>query len=351
MKNHIENNESGSGIEIMSSEALRIVAIDDGYAQTKLVGDKDGGGVTLFKMRSSVRPGRYGLGTLGGTGGIGTYETEEGDQFTVSEDIEAENTQFDGFHTSTMNRVLVHHALLKGGFGGQPVLLVTGLPVSDYFFDDERDEKKIAAKTKNLMRGVTSTSGDGPTADVRKVKVGCQAVAAYMDYMLDDDLKEREDPTASIAVVDIGGRTTDVAVVVKGSGIDHARSGTENVGVLDVYNALSKVIRQEFGTRDKFPLEMMDAAVRTKKIELWGKRHDVSALVNAVIQEQEGKIAREVERRIGSAANLRSVVFVGGGGALYKDIAKRFPNGVMAENPEFSNARGLYKYIKYFGED
>ena len=186
--------------------------------------------------------------------------------------------------------------------------------------------------------------------EINNVKVGCQAVAAWFDFVFDDEINTVNPINGRTAIVDIGGRTTDLAVVINGAAIDHSVSGTENIGVLDVYNALGKSIRREFRIKEKFPQEALDAAVRTGKFLLWNKEQDVSSLVEEVVIEYEGKIAREVERRIGSAANLNAVVFVGGGSALFKSIAGRFPNGVMNEDPEFANARGLYKFARYTGD-
>lgn len=326
-----------------------LVAIDDGYAQTKLYGEGlDASGAPVsFMMRSSARPGRYGIVSLTGQGGIGAYETEEGEDFTVSDEVEAENTQFDGFHTSTMNRALVHHALAAAGYGGQSVRLITGLPVGDYFFDGEKDEEKIAAKRANLLKGITSVT-KAPLAQLADVRVGCQAIAAFVDYLLADDLAERDVPSGRVAVVDIGGRTTDIAVVIDGARFDEARSGTENVGALDVYNTLAKGIRARFKTRDKYPLALMDRAVRSGRIALWGEDQDVSDIVRDTVREQEVKIAREVERRLGAASNVDVVLFVGGGAALFSDIAGHFRNGRVAEDPEFANARGLFKYARRF---
>ena len=222
---------------------------------------------------------------------------------------------------------------------------MTGLPVADYFLDDERDIEHIEAKTSNLKLGVKGSDG-GTMPIVENVRVGCQAVAAWFDYVLDDNLEQRADVRGAVAIVDIGGRTTDIAVVVGGNAIDHSMSGTENIGVLDVYNGVRKAIRREFKIKEKFPLDQLDAAVRTGEVKLWNKQHNVAELVEAVVGEHERKIAREVERRLGSAANLNAVVFVGGGSALFSTIAGHFPNGVMPEDPEFSNAKGLYKYIK-----
>lgn len=333
----------------MDGNDALLVAIDDGYAQTKLYGEAPDGSRTRFMMRSSARPGRFALMSLSGEGGIGSYGTEEGEEFTVSEEIEGENTQFDGFHTSTMNRVLVHHALRSAGYGGLKVRLVTGLPVADFFRGGRKDEGKIAAKRANLAKGVTNGVDGTPLAAIADVTVGCQALAAFVDYALDDAGEERDVPLDKVAVVDVGGRTTDVALVLDGQRIDPRRSGTENVGVLDVYSALQDLIGNEFKTRDDYPLAMLDKAVRTGKVRLWGKERDVSALVSQAVTEQQAKIAREVERRLGSASDVDTVLFVGGGSALFEDISKIFPNGERPEDPEMANARGLFKYALKFG--
>jgi len=324
-----------------------LVAVDDGYAQTKLYGQDENGNTVRFCMRSSVRPGRYGLGDISGEGNIGLYETDEDGAFTVSEAVEAENTMFDGFHVSTMNRVLVNHALVAGGYAGKNVSLITGLPVADYFLNGFKDENKIKAKRGNLLKKVRLTSGDRLTAVIEDVRVGCQAVAAWVDYALDDDLNERQEIEGAVAIVDIGGRTTDIATVIDGQQVDHARSGTANIGVLSVYQALEAAICAEFGIRDKFPVNQLDKAVRTKKIRLWGKDEDVTGFVEDVVKEQQSKIVREIERRIGSGAAMSAVVFVGGGSALFADIAKSMRNGRMADDPEYANARGLFKFARY----
>jgi plasmid segregation protein ParM len=326
-----------------------LVAIDDGYAQTKLWGKSPNGSQesVRYMMRSSVRPGRFGLVSLSDGASVGTYRTEEGEEFTVSEDIESESTQFDGFHTSPMNRVLVHHALAAAGYGGKRVTLWTGLPISDFFSRGRKDDAKIAAKRNNLMKTISHESGGDPLTELVDVRVGCQALASFYDYALDDHCQERNVSVDKVAVVDIGGRTTDVALVLDGQSLDPRRSGTENIGVLDVYSTLSELLRTEFKTRDDYPLAMLDVAVRTGSVKLWGKPQDVKHLVEKAVQEQQGKIARDLERRLGSGSDLDTVLFVGGGSALFHGLANVFPNAEVAEDSEFANARGLFKYALY----
>lgn len=333
-----------------------LVAIDDGYAQTKLQGEGPDGGLVRFMMRSSARAGRFALMSTSGEASGNAYTTEEGEEFTVSPDVEAESTQFNGFHTSRLNRALVHHALAEAGYGGRDVRLITGLPVGDFFVGGRKNLAKIEAKRANLLRGIQNTGNGQPLARIIDVQVGCQALAAFVDYWLDETLVERDVPVDRVAVVDIGGRTTDVALILNGDDFDPSRSGTANIGVLDVYAALAELVRAEFGTRDNYPMAMLDRAVRTGQIKLWGKQQDVGKLVATAVAEQGAKIAREVERRLGGdvesgrggSSDIDSVLFVGGGSALFRGVEAAFPNGVMTEDPEFANARGLLKFARYF---
>lgn len=328
------------------SEKIFKVAVDDGYAQTKVYGESDSG-LIKFKMRSSVRSGRFGLGDISGENFVGLYETEEG-PFTVSEEVEAENTQFDGYHLSVMNRVIVNHALVSAGYSGKNVDLVVGLPVSDFFSNRIRDKEKIERKIENLKRTIKPDSED-ILAKISSVDVGCQAVAAFADYFLDDNGVEKNVDIDQVAIVDIGGRTTDIAVIVDATKVDHSRSGTMNIGVLDVYNLVQKSIASEFKLRDDFALKVLDAAVKNKFIKIWNRKEDISKIVRDAIIEIESKIVREIERKIGSGAVMSAVLFVGGGSALFNEIvANNYEkNGVLLEDPEFSNARGLFKYNKY----
>ena len=141
-----------------------------------------------------------------------------------------------------------------------PVRLIAGLPVADFFLDGGLDKEKIDAKKRNLAKGVSSASSS-KVATLDEIRIGCQAIAAFVDYLLDDDLNERDVPKKSVAVVDIGGRTTDIAVVKGGTSFDESKSGTTNLGVLDVYELVSRSIRTKFGTRDKYPLAVLDHAV------------------------------------------------------------------------------------------
>lgn len=332
----------------MSDQHAHLVAVDDGYAQIKLYGDAPSGrGIETFVMKSAIAVGRRGLGNIDGSESIDAWRTEEGSDFSVSDKIETEGTQLDSFHFSEMNRVLIHQALYRAGYGGKKVSLLAGLPVANYFDHGSRNDEAIKRKSDNLMRKATLTSSSDPSAEVVDVRIGCQAVAAYIDWMLDENLNEVKDIDSRIAVVDIGGRTTDIATVIGGSQIDHDRSGTANLGVLDVYRAVERSIQSKFKISDKFPLTYLDAVVRTRKAKVFGHVEDMSEIVATALSEQGSKIKMECERKLQQAATLDAVVFVGGGSALFSDLPKLFRNGVLTPDPEKSNARGMYKFFRW----
>jgi plasmid segregation protein ParM len=333
-----------------NTDNMLLVAVDDGYAQTKLYTVLPDGTEIKQVRRSSIRTGKEGIGSINGDGFVGLYEAD-GVGFTVSDLIESENTQFDGFHTSVLDRVLVTHALVEANLGDAKVDLWTGLPVSDYFRNGKKDEDKITKKRDNLLKPVKPGAPDVVIPAIGNVNVGCQAVSAWVDFAMNDDLEVRDDVDGAIAIVDIGGRTTDIATVMDGGqSVDHRRSGTDNIGMLDVYSALSYGISKQWDVRGSLPIADLARAMRNpgKTIKLWGKERDISNIIDEVMTEHEGLLTRAIERVIGNGASIDKVVFVGGGSALFTGLIKNFPhNGEIVDDPEFANARGLHKYARY----
>lgn len=320
------------------------VGVDDGYARIKLRGDGPDGRTIDTAIASSARAGRHALADLGGNGQVAAYETNEGESFTVTEKLVGEDTKFDGFHTSRLNRVLVQHALIQAGFAGQDVLLFCGVPVADYFKNSQRNDELIRYKAENLKGGVTPADGSEP-ARIVDVQVGAQAVASFFEDTFDEQGRPRpgRDPQADVAVVDVGGRTTDIATILGGQQIDQGRSGTRNLGVLDVHDEIAERLRIEFGIEGALPGRMLDDAVRSGRVQLWGQVRDVSDLVDTVLTEHEHGLLRELQRRLGDAATVERVLVVGGGAHLFGRLAKQLPNAVIPDQPETANARGLFK--------
>lgn len=323
-----------------------LVAVDDGFRQIKLV--------TADRRHAQLSVARPGftlggaLGSAGGDAGAGAYRTQ-GRDFTVDPDIEGEDTRFDDYALSDINRVLVHHALYANGLSGRDVVLASGLPFGLYFRagTTESNGDLLKRKMENLAIPVESMDGRKPPRIVGQF-VGAQGLMAYIDYALDDANNWREgmDPSAPVVVVDVGGRTTDTATIIRGSTVDHAASGTINVGVTHVLDHLRSLIMARFDVAGVRP-SRLETFLRSGKVQLRGEWHDISAEREQAVDLVLQQVRRELQRRVGDAADMQAVLLVGGGAALLASGLKTgYRHLVVPEDPEFANARGMLKTLR-----
>jgi plasmid segregation protein ParM len=324
------------------------VGLDDGYAYTK---------VALPDGRLIVIPSRARMGQAGVTWiheaeqRISEYETE-GAMYSVGA-VDGAPTHFEGYPWSGLNRAIAQHALQAAGLAGRTVHAVSGLPVSAFYRKSgERRQDTIAKKQDNLKQSVRPLS-DAHPAGIAFHEVIPEALAAWYDHVIvkkeGKALLDDERVAVPIAIVDIGGRTTDY-VVVRDQGILHASSGSLQCGMLDVKQSV------ENGIQERFDLETLGEqivayAVEHRVVRLHGKEYGVGALVDAAKQEVVERLHAETRRQLGLGMELDRVLFVGGGSvALAEHIADWFPHQTIAEHPAFANARGMLKYLRYVCE-
>lgn len=320
-----------------------MVGVDDGYADTKLALPNG----VLLKVPSRAKAGIHGRAFGAGADSLdGGYETD-GQVYSFMDAQDGEGTQFDGYQFSPLNRVIVHHALRAAGLGGKTVKIATGLPVGDYYsgVDGKANMALIEKKTLNMRTAIKTMSGEA-CADIGSNFVFAEGVAAYIDYAIDEKGVITQNIGAPAAVVDIGGRTTDCVTVLPGFKFDDHRSGTANIGVLDLYKRIERLAAAKFNVPN-VPMSEIAKSISTGIITLWNKPHDVKDIVAVSKKEVCDQIQREVLRRIGGAHDFEKVIFVGGGAVVFNGIQDAYPNADMPEQPEFANARGLLKYMQY----
>ncbi len=117
----------------------------------------------------------------------------------------------------------MYHALYRAGIGHEDITLVTELPISDYFIGNAKNRDLIDRKMNNLEKYPPRNMNENVNLPViRKHHVLSAGIAAFFDLLLDFDGRENDDiqeliEDQPIAIVDIGGRTTDIAVVAEGA--------------------------------------------------------------------------------------------------------------------------------------
>lgn len=337
--------------EEMLEKKKCFVGVDDGHYAIKIV-KEDG---SSFSVLSRASQGRHVI-SIGDTEDGGLYVTEEGKTYTVNDHLaKPEDTRFSDYPKSELNRVLIHHALIKAGLQGVDVNIVTGLPFTYfYLIDGQPNNVLINAKMANLKKSVSSNLGS--VANIVKSNVTTEAIAAYIDLLMDmsgNETAEYEDIISSkVGVIDIGGKTTDCAVIMPGgNSVDIERSGSADIGVLMLNSSVASKLTAHFDIENLTP-KMVDNAISTGFIKIAGEKLDCSSIISAEKEKLTDNIMTHVRSTIRKGDDLDFIIFVGGGAIVLKDqLANKYKQGRFPENPEFANARGMLKIAKYINAE
>ena len=329
-----------------SEEPIVNVGLDDGYAAVKVAWYDGDGTIRTMTVPSRARRGSYGVGSLiGGDEPVMGFETE-GERFTVGPGIEGETTRIPEFNMSSLSRVLSHYALIASGFAGKSVRIASGLPLDRYFRDErdgkKKDEGRIARKVESFAKPVKRLDG-GETTRIERHAVYAQGLAAVVDWLFSDrDPRSQKKP---IGVVDIGGQTTDVSVIHPNCKVDHDHLSTFEVGALDARYLARRWIMSAYNA-DEISDEDMDMAMETGRIKIWGKDVFVAGECREAVREVESQLDTRIRSVFGKkTSSLETVLLVGGGVYMFRDLPTGFPNAVIPDRPEFANARGLLKAL------
>jgi len=319
----------GPAKKMIEKKNVRFVGVDDGYAAIKLSWFSDNGKIVSKKIPSQVREGEYGISDLDGA--PSGYQTD-GISYTIGDFRDGERTRFSNFAVSPIVRVLVHHALIDAGFEGETVSIGTGLPPRDYFLTDgrQKNESLIATKIQQMAKPVTRIGG-GAVTTISNHIVLSQAIGAVVDEIYDIASDAIIPLSGPVGVIDIGGRTTDVAVIFQSKGIciDHKRSGSEDIGVLDVLDDIELSIRKKFNV-SSLSLGSLQKALETGVIRNYGKNEDVSEFVEAAKTKVAERIKRFVSSKFGDGSDLEKILLVGGGSHPFRKIfgfPRQLPHG------------------------
>jgi plasmid segregation protein ParM len=335
-------------IALAGRDGVRYAGVDDGHYGIKVwldTGEK-------FFVESRITSGSDVINISDSTGN-NWYQSEDGKEYVVGGTMPAVDTRFAGYAVSDINRVLVNHALMLAGLGDAEVSIMTGLPVSDYYIANQMNADLIGRKRKSLLEHrVMNRNSDIAMPKIVGHNVISEAIAAYFDLVIDDNGDERQEivelvERGPIGLIDIGGKTTDFAVVVGGQSIDPARSGTDNFGGLSLNKAVEARLKEAFSVRALSPRQI-DEAVRDGKLRIFGQERDCAEIVAIEKRILAQHIKDAAARKMGDGADLEAIFFVGGGSLLLREELKDlYPHARFVDDPQFANARGMLKAVKY----
>lgn len=327
----------------MSGIGPMLVAVDDGYDTTKACtrerSDRFPTAVTAARKRTA---------RLLGSDRMDDVSYLIGDQeFTVGADVQDPlDTRSNQYPYSPASLAVAMEAIRRVAPAPVKVHAITGLPLNRFYDSNGNIHgDNVDRKTANWYQPV-KTAQDVPLPKIAEVTVIAQAVAAWFDFVIDEAMQEKHDVINDhMAVVDIGGRTTDLAVF-RMSELDMRTSGTLDFGMLNVADEVARFIE------DKHPgvplqKDMLVKAMRQRIVQVGPDSYDVGVHIERGKQRVADRLQEFVSRRLGGDSHLvRRILFVGGGSTELKaEILRRFPSACFpAGDPQMANARGMLKY-------
>lgn len=324
-----------------AKESVVFVGFDDGYAECKLFFSNG----LISRTPSRARPGAMKTVSLSRKNPKSFGYEAGGQAFTAGDIRDPTPTTFDEYPFSAMNRVIVAHALRMSGIDPDTQLVMcTGLPIKKYYRGMDMNKDYISKKRKNLLLNDVESRDGAQLPFIKHHYVGCEGVLAWVDMVIqrvDGKLSfNAEIADERIAIVDIGGRTTDIAFI-DGGDLDFDRSDTIEEGMLSIKMDLKSLIHTSHGV--EMDMTELDRAVETGFVRIMGEQVDVTKEVESAKEGPIQRIHAAVQRLVGQG-NPDRVLFVGGTtAACEKQIQGWFPNQHIADEPAFANARGACK--------
>lgn len=239
------------------------------------------------------------------------------------------------YQYTDLNVLAVHHALLNSGLKPQPVSLTVTLPISEFYTKEcQKNELNIQRKIDNLMRPVKLNKGEVFT--IEHVEVMPESLPAVFTRLVKDNVG----PYEKSLVIDLGGTTLDVGVIVGQFDAVSAIHGNSGIGVSMVTQGALSALRMASSDTSAMVAD-----------ELIKHRHDMN-FVRQVINDEskiplvmdtiESAISSLGARVVDDLADFRHVnrVYIVGGGAPLIETAVQAawqhlgPKVVMMASPQ-----------------
>lgn len=343
-----------------------ICGCDDGHDSIKAVvceldvvnGEVESMNISKLTIPSKVLHGARAtsLSSAGANADGGIYKVGE-EMFTVSDGMSGEviDTRSLEYPTSSVNRVLVNDALVRMGFAGRDVTLVTGLPVSDYYDGVQPNMELIERKKANLLSAsapISSFPAGVVMPNIISHGVCSEGVSAFYNMAINENGSDNEDflkllDDGPVGVIDIGGKTIDMAVVTLSRGgaqVDMMRSGSTSYAMLKVQEVIQTQLTKDYSLRQAVSPRAMKRVLSEKRLMLSGQAIDVTASVEAALNACWPEIQSAIISRWGNAEDLMRIVVAGGGSySLFDRIKDCYPHAVRSDHPEYANAFGMVK--------
>lgn len=236
------------------------------------------------------------------------------------------------------------HAALKLIGATQIDVLITGLPVNEYY----DDPAKVKALERRL-RAVHNVDGS-MLVTVSRVIVLPQPVGAYTDTVArlsahPEDRERMARSSYTTLVIDPGHYSVDW-VCLRGQNIVRQSSSSSNLAGRHVIQTILRKLNDTRGRR--LPEAVVESAIARgdSTIDVGADAVELAPLLREAADAAIDQVLKDVEAALGpDAHSVNAVVLAGGGAELYREaVARRLGNVHihMSLQPVLANARGFW---------
>ncbi len=288
---------------------------DDGSTAVKLAWyDND-------KLNMSLSSNSFRSGwKVEGMGMRQTFNYElDGKKYTYDEvSNESIRTTHIEYQYTDLNVLAVHHALLNSGLKPQTVSLTVTLPISEYYTKEcQKNELNIQRKIANLMRKVKLNKGEVFT--IEHVEVMPESLPAVFARLVKDNVGQYE----KSLVIDLGGTTLDVGVIVGQFDSVSAIHGNSEIGVSLVTNAALTALKMaSSNTSAMVADELIKQRNNPDFVRQVINDENKTALVLDTIESAIASLSAQVVDDLAGFRDVNRVYIVGGGAPLIQDAVK-----------------------------
>lgn len=222
------------------------------------------------------------------------------------------------YQYTDVNVLAVHHALLNSGLKPQPVSLTVTLPISEFYTRDcQKNELNIQRKIDNLMRPVKLNRGEVFT--IEHVEVMPESLPAVFERLVKDNVGQFE----KSLVIDLGGTTLDVGVIVGQFDSVSAIHGNSDIGVsLVTKAALTALKMASSNTSAMVADELIKQRTNADFVRQVINDESKTALVLDTIDSAIATLGAQVVDELAGFKDVNRVYIVGGGAPLIEDAVK-----------------------------
>lgn len=272
------------------------------------------------------------------------------------------DTRFADYYTSDINTSLALAAMSRifGDLSNAEINAVFGLPLNVFYNSrGERNDALIKSRSKAWRQRASIVRSPVPAGLPRDGSVfgrlsgASEGVAVYLDWLLDEDGSEKADAKGMVLVVDIGGNTTDIALLEDGQLLFDGASTSFEVGALHLYERVAAAAKDMMGLARTPALTSIEKAIREDggHLNIGNNSENIRDLVaaerRAIVNELIPRIQKILSKRVDE---VETILFAGGTSKLLEEDLKGVRVGKakirVVEDPQFANARGYYKLAR-----